>query len=87
MALLWVAHASRVLAKTSGTRELSFSIRGVARASNAQAKFVSAGRRNQHARGVRYLEIVRIMVMRIWTIGHSTRIIDDFISLLATNRV
>jgi len=76
MALLWVAHASRVLAKASGIRELSFSIRGVARASNAQAKFVSAGRRNQHARGVRYPEIVRIMVMRIWTIGHSTRNID-----------
>jgi len=87
MALLWVAHASRVLAKASGIRELSFSIRGVARASNAQAKFVSAGRRNQHARGVRYPEIVRIMVMRIWTIGHSTRNIDEFIFLLEKNGV
>jgi uncharacterized protein (DUF488 family) len=37
---------------------------------------------NQHARSVRDPQTVRTVVMRIWTIGHSTRRIDDFISLL-----
>jgi uncharacterized protein (DUF488 family) len=50
-------------------------------------KFVNARGLRQHARGVRYPEIVRIIVVRIWTIGHSTRDIDTFISLLNQNGI
>jgi len=36
---------------------------------------------------VRYPKIVRIIVMRIWTIGHSSRNIDEFIFLLEKNGI
>jgi uncharacterized protein (DUF488 family) len=36
---------------------------------------------------VRYREIMRIVVVRIWTIGHSTRDIDRFVSLLNENGI
>ena len=53
----------------------------------SREKFANARGLRQHARGVRYPKIVRIMVMRIWTIGHSTRNIDEFIFLLEKNGI
>jgi uncharacterized protein (DUF488 family) len=50
--------------------------------------FANARDLRQHARGVRYPEPrANDGFMRIWTIGHSTRNIDDFISLLEANEI
>jgi uncharacterized protein (DUF488 family) len=50
--------------------------------------FANARGLRQHATGVRYPEPrANDGFMRIWTIGHSTRNIDDFISLLEANGI
>jgi hypothetical protein len=84
---IWVAHASRVLVSASRRNELFPKVSLPGGVGNFQGKSANAGGLRQHARGVLYPQTVRIVLMRIWTIGHSTRSIDDFVALLEDNGI
>ena len=74
--IVWGAHASRVLARASRDRELSFEVVNARPGGAAENKIVSARRRNQHARRVRSPELATASRTHTSTVPDRARLLS-----------